>query len=108
MIRFFSTAAVVAMLASGVAQAAPAGMGDTYSVTIRTGDLDLASGAGQATFRGRVNRAADEACGVPAIMPLAQYFAVTDCRASLRRAVQGKVEVVLARRSVDTGSAGTR
>ena len=108
MIRFFSTAAAVAMLAGGLAQAAPAEMGDSYYVTIHTGDLDLASTAGQATFRGRVNRAADEACGVPGAMPLSQYFAVADCRASLRRAVQGKVEVVLARRAVDTGSAGTR
>ena len=106
MIRFASIAAAAAMLAAGAAQAAPAGNGDTYSVRIPTGDLDLASRAGQTTLQGRIERAADLACGRSPIVPLSQAFVVESCRASLIRAVNGRV--ALAMRQADTRFAGTR
>lgn len=106
MIRFFSMIAAVAMLAAGAAQAEPAQYGDTYRVTIHTADLDLGSQAGQATFHGRIDRAADFACGSAPAMPLSQIQAVTDCRVAFARRARARVEV--ASRPADTGVAGTR
>jgi UrcA family protein len=106
MMKYASIAAAAAMLAAGAAQASPAGTGDTYSVRIATGDLDLASRAGQTTLQGRIERAADIACGRSPVVPLSQAFVVESCRASLIRAVQGRV--ALAMRSADTRIAGTR
>jgi UrcA family protein len=106
MIRFFATAAIAAMMVTGAAPAAPTDGEDTYRVTIQTGDLDLSSPAGQATFRGRVSRAADSACGVIPVAPLSQVDIVEGCRLSLTRSARAQME--LARRSIDTGVAGTR
>ncbi|MEA3002619.1 MAG: hypothetical protein QOH81_1407 [Sphingomonadales bacterium] len=105
MIRFFSTIAAVAMLAAA-ARAEPAQYGDTYRVTIHIADLDLGSRAGQATFHGRIHRAADFACGSVPALPLSQVQAVADCRVAFARRAQARVEI--ARRSADTGVAGTR
>ena len=106
MIRYATIAAAAAMLATGAAHAAPTASDDTYSVRIATGDLDLASRAGQTTLQGRIERAADLACGRAPIVPLSQAFVVESCRASLIRAVQGRVAVAM--RSADTRIAGTR
>jgi UrcA family protein len=106
MIRFLATAAIAAMMATGAVQAAPDDNDDTYRVTIQTGDLDLSSPAGQSTFRGRVSRAADSACGYVPVAPLSQVDMVEGCRLSLARSA--RVQMELARRSVDTSIAGTR
>ena len=106
MIRYATIAAAAAMLATGAAHAAPIASDDTYSVRIATGDLDLASRAGQNTLQGRIERAADLACGRSPVVPLSQAFVVESCRASLIRAVQGRVAVAM--RSADTRIAGTR
>ncbi len=106
MIRYFSMAAAAAMLATTAAQAASVDTGDTYTVRIATGDLDLASSAGQATLNGRISRAADLACGRSPVVPLSQAYSVEACRAYLMRAAHARVEVAL--RSGDTRIAGTR
>ena len=107
MIKFLVTAALAATMATGaIAQAAPANNDDTYAVKIRIGDLDLASKAGQATFRGRILRAADSVCGVMPVGSLAQLEAVDACRQSLMH--EAHVQTELALHSADTSIAGTR
>ena len=106
MIKYLSTVAAAAMLAAGPAQAAPAESGETYAVRIATGDLDLASPAGQATLHGRISRAADLACGRSPVVPLSQAVAVDSCRASLARSAEARVALTL--RSGETRFAGTR
>ena len=106
MIKFLVTAALAATLAAGAAQGAPVSTDDTYTVKIRIGDLDLASKAGQATFRGRLNRAADSVCGIMPVGSLAQLEAVDACRTSLMH--QARAQTELALRSADTSIAGTR
>jgi UrcA family protein len=106
MIRCVSIATAAAMLAAGATHAAPAGSSDTYAVRIATGDLDLASPAGQATLQGRIGRAANLVCGPSPVVPLAQAIAVESCRVSLARSVASRLD--LAQRSRDTRFAGTR
>jgi len=106
MLKTVSIAAAAAMLAAGAAQAAPADDGETYTVRIPTGDLDLASAAGQATLQGRISHAADVACGRSPVVPLSTAFGVESCRSSLIRRVHARVEVAM--RSGDTRFAGTR
>ena len=106
MIRFFVTAAIAATMAAGAAaQAAPVTDDETYSVAIRIGDLDLASPAGQATFNGRVKRAADSVCGF-AVGSISQVDMVDQCRVSLMRTARAQTAFAL--RSTDAGTAGTR
>lgn len=106
MIRYASIVAAAAMLAAAAAQAAPSDDGESYSIRIPTGDLDLASPAGQETLHGRISRAADLACGRSPVVPLSQAFRVESCRASLIRLAQARAQ--LAMRPADTRFAGTR
>ena len=72
MLKLFTAAALAAAaLTAGAAQAqAPADSADTYSVAVRSADLNLASASGVATFRGRVRAAAAHACGDAKVSPL--------------------------------------
>jgi UrcA family protein len=62
--KLFTSVALAATFAAGAAQAqAPAESGETYSIAVRSADLNLSSADGLATFRGRVRAAASHACG---------------------------------------------
>jgi UrcA family protein len=107
MFKLFTAVALAATLAAGAAQAqTPADGADTYSVTVRSADLNLASAEGIATFRGRVRAAAAHACGDAKVTPLLEATQIAQCRAGFERSAEGRVSIALARQ--DTVVAGTR
>jgi UrcA family protein len=106
MLKLTSTVAVAASLAAGAAQAQTPDAADTYRVSVRQADLNLASPSGLATFRGRVRAAASQACGDGKVAPLLEATQIAQCRAGFVRAAEARVSVALARQ--DTVVAGTR
>ena len=107
MLKLFTAAALGAALAAGAAQAqAPTAGADTYSVAVRSGDLNLASPNGVATFRGRVRAAATHACGDLKTAPLIEATQIAQCRAGFERSAEGRVSLAAMRQ--DTAVAGTR
>jgi len=108
MLKLFTAAALAASLTAGAAQAqAPAAAADdTYSVAVRSADLNLASASGLATFRGRVRAAAAHACGDAKVSPLVEATQIAQCRAGFERSAEGRVSLASIRQ--DTAVAGTR
>jgi UrcA family protein len=109
MLKLISIAALAATLSTGAAQAqspAAAEGADTYRVSVRQADLNLASASGLATFRGRVRAAASQACGDGKVAPLIEATQIAQCRAGFVRNAEARVSVALARQ--DTVVAGTR
>jgi UrcA family protein len=106
MTRFLASIALAAGLASA-AQAQPAGSGaDTFTARVRTADLNLASGGGLATLRGRVKAAADRYCGVAPTKPLADNSAIARCHAELARSADAQLSLAMS--AGDSAVVGTR
>lgn len=85
--------ALLALLAASVA-AAPAaaqGQSDTFTASVQQADLNLASAAGVATFRGRVKALADRACGAVPIAPIREAAPVAACRAQIFRSAEAQL-----------------
>jgi UrcA family protein len=107
MLKLFPAAALAATLCAGTAAAqAPADGADTYTVAVRSVDLNLASASGLATFQGRVRAAATHACGDAKVSPLIEATQIAECRAGFERSAQTRI--ALARAPQDTAVAGTR
>jgi UrcA family protein len=107
MLKLFTTVALAATLCAGAAKAqAPADAADTYAVAVRSGDLNLASPSGIATFQGRVRAAAAQACGDAKVAPLLEATQIARCRAGFERGAQLRTPLAQARQ--DTTVAGTR
>jgi UrcA family protein len=69
---------------------------DTFTAAVQQDDLDLATPAGLATFRGRVKALANRVCGVTPVAPLRDFEAVSACRAELFRSAENQVILALA------------
>ena len=85
--------ALLALLAVGVPAAAQDV--DTFTASVRQDDLNLASPAGMATFRGRVKALADRVCGVVPVTPIREAGPVAACRAQLYRSADSQVDLAL-------------
>ncbi|MBV9931997.1 MAG: UrcA family protein [Alphaproteobacteria bacterium] len=105
MLKLIAAAALAATAATAAAQT-PGETADTYSVAVRSADLNLASASGLATFRGRVRAAAAHACGDTKVAPLIEATQIAQCRAGFERTADGRVSFALARQ--DNVVAGTR
>jgi UrcA family protein len=103
MIRYLAPLVLAAALA-GAAQAQPASGDDTFTATVRAGDLNLATAEGLATLQGRVRAAANRLCGVAPTLPLDEASAIGRCRAQLARSAQGQIAFT----QRDSAVAGTR
>jgi len=106
MLKLITVAALAAAFAGTASEAQGPATAGTYSVAIRSADLNLASPGGLATFRGRVHAAAAQACGDEKVAPLAEATQIAQCRAGFARAADYRVGVALTRQ--DTVVAGTR
>lgn len=71
---------------------------DTFTAAVQQDDLNLASPAGLATFRGRVKALANRVCGAVPVAPLREFEAVAACRAQLFRSADSQVTLALAPR----------
>jgi UrcA family protein len=105
MTKFLASIALGAGLASA-AQAQPASGPDTFTATVRAGDLNFAAPDGLARFRGRVRAAADRYCGVAPAVPLSENSAIGRCRAELARSAEAQVSLAMSR--TDSAVVGTR
>jgi UrcA family protein len=89
--------ALLAVLAASVAVPAVAQEpADTFTASVQQDDLNLASAAGIATFRGRVKALADRTCGVVPVAPIREAAPVAACRAQLFRSAEAKLELAAA------------
>jgi UrcA family protein len=86
----FLTASIAAVPA--VAQA-PA---DTFTASVRQDDLNLASPAGIATFKGRVKALADRVCGAVPVAPIREAGPVAACRSQVFRSADSQLDLALA------------
>ena len=87
--------ALLAVLAAAVPAAAQE-PGDTFTASVRQDDLNLASPAGIATFRGRVKALADRVCGVVPVTPIREAGPVAACRSQLYRSADSQLDLALA------------
>lgn len=95
--KFFTLLAALAAAAPAVAQQ-PA---ETFTASVQQSDLNLASPAGVATFKGRVKALADRTCGAVPVAPLREADPIAECRARLFRSADAQLAAAL-------GSADTR
>ena len=87
------------LLLASLATAAPAVAQDrseTFTASVQQDDLNLASPAGLATFRGRVKALANRVCGEVPVAPLREAEAVAACRAQLFRSADSQLDLALA------------
>lgn len=69
---------------------------DTFTASVQQDDLNLASTAGMATFRGRVKALANRVCGAVPVAPIREAAPVAACRAQLFRSAQAQIELASA------------
>lgn len=69
---------------------------DTFTASVQQDDLNLASAAGIATFRGRVKAVADRTCGAVPVAPIREAAPVAACRAQLFRSAEAQLELASA------------
>jgi UrcA family protein len=79
----------VSLAAPAVAQQ-PA---DRFTASVQQDDLNLASAAGIATFRGRVKALADRTCGAVPVAPIREAAPVAACRAELFRSAEAQLDL---------------
>ena len=82
-------ASVAAVLAAAPAVAQE--RTDTFTASVQQDDLNLASAAGIATFRGRVKALADRTCGAVPVAPIREAAPVAACRAQLFRSAEAQL-----------------
>lgn len=105
MTKFLVSIALAASL-NTAAQAQPGPAAETFTASVRAGDLNLASPAGLATLHGRVEAVADRYCGAAPVKPLAEAMAIARCHAELQHSAASQIALALGR--TDTAVAGTR
>ncbi|HEY0413680.1 MAG TPA: UrcA family protein [Allosphingosinicella sp.] len=97
MTRIFASIALATLFAASAAQARPAEADGTYTASIRSGDLNLATPGGLATFHGRVKAAANQVCGAVPVLPFYEADAVSACRSQLFRSADRQVSLAMGR-----------
>lgn len=85
--KFFALLAALAAAAPAIAQE----QAETFTASVQQDDLNLASAAGIATFRGRVKALADRSCGPVPVAPLREAAPVAACRAQLFRSAEARL-----------------
>lgn len=87
--------ALIALLTASVAAvpAAAQESAETFTASVQQDDLNLASAAGIATFRGRVKALANRVCGEVPVAPVREAAPVAACRAQLFRSAQAQIEL---------------
>lgn len=98
----FLTASVAALPA--VAQQ-PA---ETFTASVQQDDLNLASAAGIATFRGRVKALADRTCGAVPVAPIREAAPVAACRAELFRSAEAQLDLAATPAAAAGANGGSR
>jgi UrcA family protein len=93
--KLFCSVAAAAALAAGSVQAQPAGAGGAYTASVRYADLNLASAEGLATFRGRVEAAAERTCGHASPSDVDEAQSVKACRAALAQSAAAQIRPFL-------------
>ncbi|HEX8572923.1 MAG TPA: UrcA family protein [Allosphingosinicella sp.] len=89
--------ALLALLTASIAAPALAqAPAETFTASVQQDDLNLASAAGIATFRGRVKALADRTCGAVPVAPIREAAPVAACRAQLFRSAEAKLELAAA------------
>jgi len=83
-------------LVTAAVPAAAQDRSDTFTASVQQDDLNLASPAGLATFRGRVKALANRVCGEVPVAPLREAEAVAACRAQLFRSADSQVNLARA------------
>jgi len=68
---------------------------ETFTASVQQADLNLASPAGIATFRGRVKALADRTCGAVPVAPIREADAVAACRTRLFRSADSQLAIAL-------------
>ena len=96
-------AAALAGTAPALAEVVP-----LAQASVHHADLNLASAEGVATFRGRVQAAADRACGDRPGLPLVEARAVGACRTAMIRSGEQHLTAQFAAVATVTGVRGTR
>jgi UrcA family protein len=100
---------LIALLTAAVAAVpAVAQERDTFSASVQQDDLNLASPAGIATFRGRVKALANRVCGLVPVAPIREADAIAACRAELFRSAETQVSLASAPASASTQLASAR
>lgn len=94
--------ALLALLAAAVPAAAQE-PGETFTASVRQDDLNLASPAGIATFRGRVKALADRVCGAVPVAPIREAGPVAACRSQLFRSADTQLDLALGSGSAQFG-----
>lgn len=89
--------ALLALLTASIAAPAVAQeQADTFTASVQQDDLNLASAAGIATFRGRVKALADRTCGAVPVAPIREAAPVAACRAQLFRSAAAQIDLATA------------
>ena len=83
-----SVALLAFLTAVAAAPAVAQAPADTFTASVQQDDLNLASAAGIATFRGRVKALADRTCGAVPVAPIRDVAPVAACRAQLFRSAE--------------------
>jgi len=69
---------------------------ETVSIPVRFDDLNLATPAGVASFRMRIDRAARKICGPTDIFELSRWYAVSQCRDEVSSRIRQDVDLAIA------------
>jgi UrcA family protein len=83
----FAFLMTAAFAAPALAQEQP----ETFTASVQQDDLNLASAAGVATFRGRVKALADRVCGAVPVAPIREAAPVAACRTQLLRSAEARL-----------------
>jgi UrcA family protein len=87
---FFSATLVLAAIPFAAGAAA------TQSVSIQTGDLDLASDAGRAALQYRIDHAVDRICGSPHVRTTWEVQNYANCSKAARTAAAAQIDAAVA------------
>jgi len=88
--------ALVASAATVTTASAEHRMRETVSIPVRFDDLNLATPAGVAKFRARINHAVQKICGPTDIFELSRWSAVSQCRDEVTSRVKEDVDLAIA------------
>jgi UrcA family protein len=95
-----SVAVLALLTAAAAAPCVPAfaqEQADTFTASVRQDDLNLASAAGMATFRGRVKALADRTCGAVPVAPIREAAPIAACRAQLFSSAEARLDFAAAK-----------
>ena len=92
--RIAATLISATVMLAGLSFAAKAA--DTQSISVRSNDLDLASDAGRAVLRLRIDHAVDKICGSPHVRTTWEVQNYATCSKTARAAAASQFDAVVA------------